>query len=82
MLQRLQCKEAGLRSLTKRYLSFSAAVENSTVKDCQLHYDVLLLEIASHEFSVSKADALIHTNVRQVADYDAMQQSVKAEMCV
>lgn len=80
MRERLQAKEAGLRNLTKRYLAFARAIENSSVEECEPLYQALLLEIATYEFAVSKASALVDTNVRQVADYDAMQQSVEAEM--
>ena len=45
-------------------------------------HKALLFDIAQYEFSVGKASALIDTNVRQVAEYDHMQQSVEAEMCV
>jgi hypothetical protein len=79
--QRLQAKEAALRNLTKHWLAFAHAIESSTVEECEPLYQALLQEIDAYEFAVRKAEALIDTNVRQVADYDAMQQSVEAEMC-
>jgi DNA/RNA-binding domain of Phe-tRNA-synthetase-like protein len=81
MRQRLQAKDTALRSLTKRYLAFAAAVESKPMEECEELHQALTLEIAQYEFAVSKANALIDTNVRQVAEYDTMQQRVEAEMC-
>lgn len=80
--QRLQAKDTALRNLTKRWLSFVNAIENSSLEECEALHKALLFDIAQYEFSVGKASALIDTNVRQVAEYDHMQQSVEAEMCV
>ena len=64
--QRLNAKEASLRSLTKHYLAFANAVETASVEECQGKYQELLREIAAYEFAVSKARALMETNTRQV----------------
>ena len=77
---RLQAKEASLRSLTKRYLTFTNAIENNSLEECEAEYQKMLLEISAYEFALSKAEALVDTNERQVAEYDAVQQSVEAEM--
>ena len=53
----------------------------AAVDECEATCQALLLEIAAYEFNVGKAGALVDTNVRQVAEYDNMQQSVEAEMC-
>ena len=79
---RLQAKEVALRGLTKKYLAFANAIENSTVEECESNYQALTLEIAAYEFAVGKASALVDTNVQQVAEYDTMQQDVEATMCV
>lgn len=79
---RYQAKEAGLRSLTKRYLAFSNAIESNTIEECEATYAALCLEIAQYEFAVSKASSMVDTNMAQVAEYDAMQQDVEAMMCV
>ena len=79
--QRIQAKDTALRNLTKRWLSFANAIENSSVEECESLHQALLFDIAQFEFSVGKASALVDTNVRQVAEYDRMQQSVEAEMC-
>ena len=76
----LQAKDNALRSLTKRYLAYSAAVESSSEEECKALYEGLMLEVDQYELAVSKAEALVETNVRQVAEYDAMQQRVEAEM--
>ena len=78
---RLQAKDAALRNLTKKYLSFAHAIEHSSVEECEALHASLQFDIAQYEFAVSKADAMIDTNVRQVAEYDLMQQNVEAEMC-
>lgn len=78
---RLQAKEVALRSLTKKYLAFANAIENSPLEECEATYDALTLEIKTYEFAVSKASSLVDTNVQQVAEYDAMQQDVEAMMC-
>lgn len=77
---RLQAKDTALKALTRRYLAFANAVETSSAEECEALHDALQLECAQYEFAVSKANALIDTNVRQVAEYDAMQQRVQAEM--
>ena len=79
--QRLQAKDTALRNLTKKWLSFVNAIENSSIEECEALHKALLFEIAHYEFTVGKASALTDTNVRQVAEYDNMQQSVEAEMC-
>ena len=78
--QRLQAKDTALKNLTKKWLSFANAIENNTVEECETLHQSLLFDIAQYEFAVSKGNALIDTNVRQVAEYDGMQQSVEAEM--
>ena len=67
--------------LTKNYLAFANAIENSSVEECEPLYQRLLLEIAQFEFQTGKASALVDTNLRQVEEYDSMQQRVEAEMC-
>ena len=78
---RLQAKEVALRSLTKKYLAFSNAIEKSSVEECEAMHEALILEIKTYEFSISKGSLLVDTNVQQVAEYDAMQQDVEAMMC-
>ena len=78
--QRLQAKDNALRSLTKRYLSYQAAIESSSAEEAETLYQGLMLELDQFELAVSKSDALVNTNVRQVAEYDVMQQRVEAEM--
>ena len=78
--ERLQAKDTALRALTKRWLSFANSIENSTVEECESIYNTLSFEIANYEFAVGKASSLIDTNVRQVEEYDRMQQSVETEM--
>jgi len=82
LAQRLQAKDNALRSLTKRYLAYTAAVESSSEEECKALYEGLMLEVDQYELAVGKAEALVDTNVRQVAEYDDMQQRVEAEMCV
>ena len=82
LAQRLQAKDNALRSLTKRYLAYTAAVESSSEEECKALYEGLMLEVDQYELAVGKAEALVDTNVRQVAEYDRMQQSVETEMCV
>ena len=77
---RIQAKDNALRSLTKRYLGFAATIETSSDAECEALYQGLMLEVDQYELAVSKANALVDTNVRQVAEYDAMQQRVEAEM--
>jgi hypothetical protein len=79
--RRLQAKESALKTLTKNYLAFANAVESSSVEECEPLYQRLLLEIAQFEFQTGKASALVDTNLRQVEEYDSMQQRVEAEMC-
>jgi hypothetical protein len=79
--QRLQAKDTALRNLTKKWLSFKNAIENSSLEECEALHKSLLFDIAQYEFTVGKANALIDTNVRQVAEYDHMQTSVETEMC-
>ena len=78
--QRLQAKETALRNVTKKWLSFSNAIENSSLDECEALHKALLFDLAQYEFSVGKVSALVDTNVRQVAEYDRTQQSVEAEM--
>lgn len=78
--QRLQAKDTALRNLTKKWLSFTNAIENSSLEECESLHKSLSFDIAQYEFTVGKANALIDTNVRQVAEYDRMQQSVETEM--
>ena len=80
--QRLLAKENGLRNLTKRYLNFVNSIEHSTVEEAQTIHQTLLKELSAYEFSVSKASSLVDTNIRQIAEYDTMQQTIDAEMCV
>lgn len=80
LAQRLQAKDNALRSLTKRYLAYTAAVESSSEEECKALYEGLMLEVDQYELAVGKAEALVETNVRQVAEYDDMQQRVEAEM--
>lgn len=80
--QRLQAKDTALKALTRRYLAFANAIEGNSVDECEALHEALQLECAQYEFAVSKANALIDTNVRQVAEYDTMQQRVEAEMYV
>ena len=77
---RLQAKEIGLRSLTKRFLAFANSIENSSVEESDASYQSLLQEIATYEFAVSKAKALVETNVRQVEEYDAVQKDMTKMM--
>jgi len=78
--QRIQAKESKLLLLTKKFLAFASAIEDSSVEECEALYQGLLLETAAYEFAVGKASALVDTNERQVAEYDGVQQSVEAEM--
>ena len=80
MRLRLQAKDAALSKVAKRYLAFAGVVEASSAEECETSYQALLLEISAYEFAVSKASALVDTNIRQVSEYDAMQQSVEEEM--
>lgn len=79
--QRLLAKENNLRNLTKRYLSFVSSIESSTTEEAEAMYQGLLKELTAYEFTVLKARAHVDTNLRQIADYDAMQQTIDAEMC-
>jgi hypothetical protein len=78
---RLLAKEVNLRSLTKKYLAFAQAVEDSSVEECEQQYQSLLKELAAYEFAMSKARSLVDTNNHQVVDYDHMHREVEAEMC-
>uniref|UniRef100_A0A7S4IFF2 THO complex subunit 7 homolog n=1 Tax=Prymnesium polylepis TaxID=72548 RepID=A0A7S4IFF2_9EUKA len=78
--QRLLAKENNLRNLTKRYLGFVNSIESSSTEDAQQVYQTLLKELSAYEFSVSKAGSLVDTNLRQIAEYDGMQQRIDAEM--
>lgn len=80
MHARLQSKETALRALTKKYLAFANALESSSVEECEALHQALTLELAQYEFTVGRANVLIDTNVRQVSEYDVMQQNVEAEM--
>ena len=80
MRLRLQVKENRLRDLTKKYLFFTNEIEVGNTEELDATYQSLLLDISNYQFQVSKARALVDTNVHQVAEYDAMQQSVEAEM--
>ena len=77
---RIQAKEFALKNMTKKYLSFANAIESSSVDESEKLHQSLLLDIAKYEFDLGKASAVAATNVRQVAEYDAMQQNVEAEM--
>lgn len=78
--QRLLAKETNLRNLTKRYLSFVNSIESCSVHEAETAFQGLLKELTAYEFTVLKASALVDTNLRQIADYDAMQQRIDAEM--
>ena len=78
---RLLAKEVNLRSLTKKYLAFAAALEKSSAEECEQQHQALLKELAAYEFAMSKARSLIDTNNHQVVDYDHMHREVEAEMC-
>ncbi|KAL1518944.1 hypothetical protein AB1Y20_003215 [Prymnesium parvum] len=78
--QRLLAKETGLRNLTKHYLSFVHAIESSTPEAAEASYQTLIKELSAYEFSVSKASALVDTNLRQIQEYDQMQQRLDDEM--
>lgn len=78
--QRLLAKETSLRQLTRHYLSFVESVESSTAEQVAAAHANLLKEITAYEFSVSKAGMLVDTNLRQICEYDEMQQKIDAEM--
>lgn len=78
--QRLLAKETSLRNLTKRYLSFAAAIETSTLEECEKLHQGLLKELAAYEFGMAKARILVAVNVQQVASYEAMEGEIGAEM--
>lgn len=78
--QRLLAKETSLRNLTKRYLSFAAAIESSTTEECEKLYQGLLKELAAYEFGMAKAKNLVAVNVQQVASYESMEGEIGAEM--
>merc|ERR1711920_125861 len=76
---RLLAKEQSLKSLSKRYLIFAAAIEKDSVGRCeQLHAD-MLKELAAYEFGIIKARSLIDTNTEQVAEYDRMNRLIEEE---
>merc|ERR1712087_401452 len=76
---RLLAKEQSLKSLSKRYLIFAAAIEKDSVGRCeQLHAD-MLKELAAYEFGITKARSLIDTNTEQVAEYDLMNRLIEEE---
>lgn len=79
--QRLLAKENNLRNLTKHYLGFVSSIESSSNEEADAIYQGLLKELTAYEFTVLKASALVDTNLRQIEDYDAMQQNIDAEMC-
>ena len=78
--QRLLAKETSLRNLTKRYLSFAAAVESATPAECEKLHQGLLKELAAYEFGMAKARTLVSVNVQQVALYESMEGEIGAEM--
>ncbi|KAL3895562.1 MAG: hypothetical protein SGPRY_013482, partial [Prymnesium sp.] len=80
--QRLLAKETSLRQLTRHYLSFVESVESSTAEQVAAAHANLLKEITAYEFSVSKAGMLVDTNLRQICEYDEMQQKIDAEIPV
>lgn len=78
--QRLMAKETGLRNLTKKYLAFVNSVETCTVEEAVQKHQDLMREIETYELNVNKAGSMVDTNLRQIQEYDALQQRIEAEM--
>uniref|UniRef100_A0A7S0L844 THO complex subunit 7 homolog n=1 Tax=Coccolithus braarudii TaxID=221442 RepID=A0A7S0L844_9EUKA len=77
---RLLAKDQSLKSLSKRFLIFSAAIEKDSVSRCEQLHAEMLKELAAYEFGMTKARSLIDTNTQQVKEYDRMNYDIEEEM--
>jgi len=69
---RLVMKETALKKVAKRFMSFCNNIENASLEECNVQYQLILKELALFEFGIEKARMICDTTEREMSTYNQL----------